>query len=319
VNEDQARSVGLTNADIADATRMGFSGATVTLMREGEKEIPVQLRFDASERSNPQSLADMYLPTATGQAVPLRQVASLSLAPQEGKIVRRNHVRTLTVSAFTTGNRLASKILSEAQKRIARTTLPAGVEVGYGGEQEEVGKSFTELLLILGFTVAANLVIVVWEFNSFRAALTVLVAIPFSMIGAILGLWVMHLPFGFMAFLGIVSLSGVVTNHAIVLFEYALAELRDGISMDQALLRAGRRRLRPILLTVLLSIFGVLPQGLNGGTLWPPLAWSLIFGLLMSLVLTLVVIPSFYKLISRRSGPPVLDQRPGSAISQDPT
>src|SRR5579864_3259018 len=117
--------------------------------------------------------------------------------------------------------------------------------------------------------------------------MTILIAVPFSMIGAILGLYLMHLPFGFMAFLGITSLGGVVTNHAIVLFEYALAEHREGVALDQALLDAGRKRLRPILLTVLLSIFGVLPQALNGGSLWPPLAWSLIFGLLMSLALTL--------------------------------
>jgi multidrug efflux pump subunit AcrB len=297
IDEDQARMAGLSSADIAQAAQMGFTGMTASYLREGDKEIPIQLRFAAAERSGPQSLADMYLPAGDGHAVPLRQVATLSLAPQEGRIVRRNHVRTLTVFAYTDGTRLASQVLADAQKRIAGLALPLGVKVAYGGEQEEVGRSFTELLLILGLTVAANLVVVVWEFNSFRAAITILAAVPFSMIGAVLGLWVMHLPFGFMAFLGIVSLSGVVTNHAIVLFEYALAELREGVTMDQALLNAGRRRLRPILLTVLLSIFGVLPQGLNGGTLWPPLAWSLIFGLLMSLALTLVVIPSFYKTI----------------------
>jgi multidrug efflux pump subunit AcrB len=302
VNEDQARLAGLSNADIAQATQMGFSGLTASYLREGDKEIPIQLRFPAAERSGPQSLADMYLPAAgDGQAVPLRQVATLSLVPQEGRIVRRNHVRTLTVCAFTDGTRLSSQVLADAQQRIARLNLPHGITVDYGGEQEEVGRSFTELLLILGLTFAANLVVVVWEFNSFRAAWTVLAAVPFSMIGAVLGLWVMHLPFGFMAFLGIVSLSGVVTNHAIVLFEYALAELKEGVTMDRALLDAGRRRLRPILLTVLLSIFGVLPQGLNGGTLWPPLAWSLIFGLLMSLLLTLVIVPSFYKVLGGRA------------------
>jgi multidrug efflux pump subunit AcrB len=298
INEEQAKLAGLSAADIAQATQMGFSGLTASFLREGDKEIPIQLRFDPSERSDPQSLADMYLPSSTGTVVPLRQVASLSLSPQEGRIVRRNHVRTLTVLAFTDGTRLASRILAEAQKRIAALPLPPGVRIAYGGEQEEVGRSFTELLLILGVTVAANLIIVLWEFNSFRAALTVLIAVPFSITGAILGLFLMRLPFGFVAFLGITALGGVVTNHAIVLFEYALAEQREGVAMDQALLDAGRRRLRPILLTVLLSIFGVLPEGVHGGTLWPPLAWSLIFGLLMSLVLTLVIVPSFYKTIS---------------------
>jgi multidrug efflux pump subunit AcrB len=124
--------------------------------------------------------------------------------------------------------------------------------------------------------------------------------VPLCLVGAVVGLFVMHLPFGFMAFLGMVGLSGIVTNHAIVLFQYAIEEQRNGLPLDQALVEAGRRRLRPILLTVLLSIFGLLPQAVNGGTLWPPLAWSQIFGLLASLVLTLVVIPSVYKSMGGR-------------------
>ena len=300
VNEDRARLAGLTAADIAGAARQGFSGETASYLREGDKEIPIQLRLEPNERDSPQSLADMQLPTSGGGSVALREVATLSLAPQEARIERRNHVRTLTVSAFSDGSRLPSQILADAQGQIKNLALPSGVTIGYGGEQEEVGKSFTELLLILGLTVVANLVIVVWEFNSFRAALTILAAIPFSLTGAILGLWVMGLPFGFMAFLGITALGGVVTNHAIVLFEYALREQRDGVSLDRALLDAGTRRLHPILLTVLLSIFGVLPQAINGGTLWPPLAWSLIFGLLMSLALTLILIPSLYKVLTPR-------------------
>jgi len=243
----------------------------------------------------------MAVPAADGTTVPLRQVATLSLAPREARIVRRNHVRTLTVSAFVDATHLASEVLAAARQRIDTLPLPSGVRIGYGGENEEVGKSFTELLLVLGVTVAANLLIVVWEFNSFRAALAILAAIPFSIIGAILGLYLLGLPFGFMAFLGLTSLGGIVTNHAIVLFEYALTEQREGIGLDQALLAAGRKRLRPILLTVLLSVFGVLPQALNGGTLWPPLAWSLIFGLMISLVLTLVIVPSLYKLLTQNA------------------
>ena len=301
VDQDQAALAGLTSADIAQAAQMGFSGMTASFLRDGEKEIPIQVRLDPAERSSAQSLADLPLPAANGTTVLLRQVAALTLVPQEGRILRRNHLRTLTVSAYSDGSRLASQVLTDARRKLDRLPLARGVALGYGGEQEEVGKSFTELLLMLGVSLAANLIIVVWEFNSFRAAMTILIAVPFSMIGAVLGLFLTHQPFGFMAFLGITSLAGVVTNHAIVLFEYALEEQRHGGTLDQALLAAGRKRLRPILLTVALSIFGVLPQALNGGSLWPPLAWSLIFGLLTSLILTLVVVPAFYTAISPRS------------------
>ena len=106
VNEEQAKLAGLSSADIAQAASLGFSGQTASFLREGDKEIPIQLRLDPAERSSPQNLEDLYLPTNSGSVVPLKQVASLALAPQEGRIVRRNHVRTLTVFAFTDGSRL---------------------------------------------------------------------------------------------------------------------------------------------------------------------------------------------------------------------
>lgn len=304
VDEDRAALAGLRPADIAQATQMGFTGLTASMLREGDKEIPIQLRLTARERAGAESVADLYLPTHNGTVVPLRQVAQVALAPQEGRIVRRNHVRTLTVFAFSDGSRLPSAILADAQKRIAGLRLPNGYDVAYGGEQAEVQRTFTEMLLVLGLTVAANLIIVLWEFNSFRVALTIMAAVPFGVTGAILGLYLTHQSFGFMAFLGVTALGGVVTNHAIVLFEYALEEQRHGLRLEQALLAAGRKRLRPILLTVVLSIGGLLPQAINGGSLWPPMANALIFGLLLSMVLTLVVVPSFYKILARRERPP---------------
>lgn len=299
VNEDRAALLGLSSGDIAEWTRLAFSGQTVSFLRDNDKEIPIDLRLDLSERTGAASLLDLYLPAANGAgSVPLRQVATVSLEGQDGRIVRRNGVRTLTVSAFGDGVRLPSDILADARARLDKLTLPAGITLGYGGEQEEVGKSFAEMLLIFGLSIAANLLIIVCEFNAFRIALAVMAAVPFGITGAIAGLFLSGQPFGFMAFLGITSLGGVVTNHAIVLFEYALAEQRNGRDLSSALVVAGRSRLRPILLTVVLSIGGLIPQAVNGGNLWPPMAWALIAGLSGSLVLTLVVVPSVYALLS---------------------
>jgi multidrug efflux pump subunit AcrB len=296
VDQDRAALVGLSSESVAQAAQMAFSGQTVTYLRDGDKEVPIDLRLDPSERKT-DDLLDLYLPGAGGVAVSLRQVAHIALEGQEARIVRRNAVRTLTVSAFPDGSRLPSAVLADARQRIDALSLPTGLTIGYGGEQEEVGRSFAELLLILCLSLAANLVIVVWEFNALRVAWTVMAAVPFGVTGAIAGLFLAHQPFGFMAFLGIIALGGVVTNHAIVLFEYAMAEQRNGLGLSEALVEAGRRRLRPILLTVVLSIGGLIPQAVNGGNLWPPMAWSLIAGLLGSLILTLVVIPSLYAVL----------------------
>ncbi|HEY3999374.1 MAG TPA: efflux RND transporter permease subunit [Candidatus Xenobia bacterium] len=297
-DRDQEALVGLTDADVAQSTRMAWSGTTVSLWREDDEELPIVMRLDPRERTGAGDLADLPVPTRLGTVVPLRQIAGLELVPQEGRIVRRNHVRTLTVYAFTRG-RLASDVVAEVQRHLQGHPLSAGISVSFGGEQEEVDRTFTEMLLIFGLTVVANLVIVAWEFNEWAAALTILAAVPLSLTGSVAGLALAGLPFGFMAFLGCTSLGGLVTNHAIVLFEYASQEQRGGLSLDDALLAAGRKRLRPILLTVLLSIGGLLPQALNGGSLWPPMAWSMISGLLMALLLTLVLVPSVYKVLRR--------------------
>ena len=297
VDDDRAALFGWNSAIVAQAIQMAYSGQTATFLREGDREIPVNLRLIPGDRAEPSGVLDLYLP-ANGGSAPLRQAATIRLAAQEGRIMRRNGVRTLVVSAFSDGTRLPSAILKDVQAKVASLRVPEGVTIGYGGEAAEVNSSFGELLLIFGLSLVANLVIVVAQFNSLRVALAVLAAVPLGVTGAVLGLTLAHQPFGFMAFLGIISLGGVVTNHAIVLFEYAMHEKEKGLSLADALVQAGRLRFRPILLTVLLSIGGLIPQAVNGGNLWPPMAWSLIAGLLCSLALTLVVVPSFYALIS---------------------
>jgi len=321
LNNDQATLAGLSSRDVAQATQMGFSGMTASLLREGDDEIPIQLRFDAAERRDTRSLEDMYLPTTNGTTVPLRQIAGLQLAPEDGRILRRDGVRTLTVLGYPDGSRLPSNILGALRPQIEKlqrlATWPQGVKVAYGGEDAEVGKSFLELCSVLGLTLLANFVIIALEFNAGRAASTIMIAALLSFMGAVLGLFLMRQPFGFMAFLGIISLSGIATNHAIVLFEYARQEQSHGMTLDRALVDAGRRRLRPILLTVVLSICGLLPQAVNGGSLWPPLAWAQIYGLAMSLLLTVVVAPSVFKALSPRDdgGQPEAENGKGDIVN----
>lgn len=310
VNEDRAGLLGWTSDSIARTVKMAWSGQIATYLRDGDREIPVELRLRQDERTTIADVLDIYLPTTTGVTTPLRQAVSIELSAQESRITRRNSVRTLTVSAFSDGTRLPSAILKDATVGISALKLPQSVTIGYGGEAEEISSSFGELLLILGLSLVANLLLLVAQFNSLRVAIAVLTAVPLGLSGAVLGLSLADQPFGFMAFLGITSLAGVVTNHAIVLFEYALQERNNGVPLADALVIAGKSRLRPILLTVVLSIGGLIPQAVNGGNLWPPMAWSLITGLLGSLALTLVVVPSFYALISGRG-------KPGKVVHDD--
>jgi multidrug efflux pump subunit AcrB len=143
-----------------------------------------------------------------------------------------------------------------------------------------------------------NQMILLWEFRTLRLSLVVLSAVPLGFVGAVAGLALTGEHFGFVASLGISSLGGIVTNHAIVLFEYAKREMEAGEPMERALILAGTTRLRPILLTVIASIAGLLPLAFSSQTLWRPFCWAVIFGLAGSMLMTLVAIPAIYRIVA---------------------
>lgn len=311
---DRLAEAGLTPQDVTQVLSGSLSGFTATTLREADREVPVELRLPASERSQVADLSSVHILTPQGGTVPLAGLARLTLRPGEGRVARRNTLRTITVSAHVASGVLASEVLAKALPRLRALNLPASIALSYGGEQEEVDRSFRELSVVFAVTIMAQLAIVVWEFRSMKIASTILLAVPFSLSGAVLGLFLTGNAFGFTAFLGLITLGGVVTNHAIMFFEYANAEMAQGLSSVDALLAAGQKRLRPILLTVLLSVGGLLPLGIGGGNLWPPMAWSLIFGLLLSIVLAIVVVPSCYDALSRLSRPRHGWRFPGTAL-----
>ncbi|MCX6366557.1 MAG: efflux RND transporter permease subunit [Armatimonadetes bacterium] len=296
VDEDRAAALGLSSAVVAQTARLAYTGQVVSLLREGDKEIPIELRGELQERVSPESLRDLYLPGG----VQLQQVATLALTPGEGRIVRRNGQQTLTVSAYLDGSRLASAIVDDLKVSLVKQPLTETVALGYGGEQEEANKSFVNMIVVFAVAFVFNLVVLMVQFNSVPIVTAILASVPLGVIGAVPGLFLAHQNFGFMAFLGIAALGGIVTNHTIFVFHYAQEEQRhQQISMADALVDASRRRLRPILLTVLLSVGALLPQAYSGSKLWPPLDWAIIAGLLVSTFLTMIVIPSVYALLAR--------------------
>ena len=292
LNWDSQRlvEVGLSHQEVAQATRISLNGLTVTQLRQGDRELPVDLRTRAP-------LEELTLFGAGGQVVPLISLAQPQIHPGVWRHSRYNRRPTCNVYGFADESRLPSKILADCLPR-AQALVPASMALSYGGEQEEVDKSLRELSVVFASAVIGQLLIVAWEFNRLSLAVSILAAVPLSLFGGILGLAVTGNAFSFTAFLGLITLGGVVTNHAIMFFEYTRAELGQGQDMTTAMVRAGSLRMRPILLTILLSIGGLLPLAIGGGNLWPPMAWTLIFGLLYSLPLALVVVPSFYAWIS---------------------
>jgi len=298
VDADRASAAGVTHQDIANSTGTALGGARVGALQEGDHQLPIALRLRASERQRLSDVGNLYVYSGRDPnvKVPLRQISELELSDAVAKILRRNHVRTITVGAYAAAGSLPSEVLAQIQPDLERfqRELPPGYTLEIGGEQHEQQKSFKELVLVLVISVLSIFLALVFQFRSTTKPLVVFAAIPFGIVAALLSLRVMGAPFGFMAFLGMISLIGVIVSHVIVLFDYIEEERERGAPLSEALIDAGIMRLRPVLVTVGATVLGLVPLALHGGPLWEPLCWVQIGGLTFATFITLVIVPILY-------------------------
>src|SRR5262249_27661611 len=227
---------------------------------------------------------------------PLKQVSSIQYGMEPEKIWRLNQFRTITVSCYPVPGALASEIFSVAQPKIEALVknMPPGYRLVTGGEQEEQGKGFGELGVVMAVIIGGIFLTLVLQFRNAVKPLIVFAAIPFGVVGAIVGLWVMDTPFGFMAFLGIASLIGVIVSHIIVLFDFIEERHEAGESLRESLLDAGIMRLRPVMITVAATVIALFPLAAHGGPLWEPLCYAQIGGLTIATFVTLLLVPVLY-------------------------
>jgi multidrug efflux pump subunit AcrB len=215
---------------------------------------------------------------------------------QPEKIARRDHFRTITVSAFPAEGTLASQTLSAglpALREIERQ-LPPGYRMEIGGEQEAQQRGFKQVAMALLLSVGLIYLVLVFEFRSAVKPLIVFAAIPFGAVGALGALSLAGVPFGFMGFLGIASLVGVIVSHVVVLFDFIEEAHEAGMPLREALIEAGIVRLRPVMITVAATVFGLIPLALHGGPLWEPLCYAQIGGLSIAAFITLLLVPVMY-------------------------
>ena len=302
VDPDRASLAGVTNLDVARSSAAALSGNRVGELREGDLRIPIVARLKGSERAQPSDLLNLYVASSTTDSrVPLRQVASLEVRSVTEKRVRRDQVRTLTVQAFPRHGALPSEVMSGIRPELARirASLPPGYHLEIGGEEEEQLKGFKNLQLVLLICVVAIFLALVIQFKSATKPLIVFSAIPFGIMASLVSLRIMGAPFGFMAFLGCISLIGVIVSHVIVLFDFIEERHHEGDSLRDALIDAGILRLRPVLITVAATVFGLIPLAMHGGPLWEPLCYVQIGGLSVATAITLVLVPVLYTVFVR--------------------
>ena len=299
IDPERANRAGLSNADVAASTAVGLNGYQLTALQEDDKSIPVIARLRMEERARLADLRNLYVYSSQGsEKVTLRQIASMSTGMRPEKIMRRNQFRTITVGAFPRPGVQSSDVLAASKADLDRfkANLPPGIRFQIAGELEKQESGFTELAVILGISVGLIFIALAVQFQNAVKPLVVFGAIPYGMVGAFAALWVMGAPFGFMAFLGIVSLVGVIVSHVIVLFDFIEEAREKGEELEDALLDAGILRLRPVLITVGATVFALVPLALHGGPLWEPLCYAQIGGLAMATVITLLLVPVFYSI-----------------------
>ncbi len=303
VNQPRARRAGLTNADVALSLQTVLSGYESTQYREEDEVIPIILRSVEADRKDIGKLESLNIyAQSTGQSVPLKQVADVEVVWQPSKIFRRDRLKTITVEcyieSYTTPIAVSNEL--DAWLKGESAQWEAGYKYELGGELEKsvkANRSIGDKVPVAGFII---LFLLVAQFNSLRRPLIILLTIPLGLIGVVVGLIVAKSYFGFMTLLGIISLSGIVINNAIVLLDRIRIEIEENrLEPRRAVLESAQRRLRPILLTTMTTIGGLLPLWFGGGPMWEPMAISIIFGLLFATALTLGLVPVLYSLFFR--------------------
>jgi len=300
-----ASLAGVTHSDITNATRTLLSGMVLTTYREGDHQIPIVLRTLREKRSQIGDLSGIYVDGKFGK-VPLNSVADIETSWQPAVIAKRNKHYTVTIGARLEPGMLANRLTSKALPALRRfvSGLPPGYFLEQGGEQEETHKAQLQVLRAVAIAILLMTLTLIIYYNSLVKSLVILATVPLASIGVFIGLWTTGWPMGFMAMLGALSLAGIVINNAIVLIDFIERALAKGVPLHEAIVSAGRIRARPIVLTTLTTIGGLLPLSFFGGPLWAPMTNSMIFGLAVSTVLTMFVVPSLYALFAERCNVP---------------
>jgi multidrug efflux pump subunit AcrB len=297
IDPDRANVVGISNADVANSTAAAISGASVGLLKEGNKSIPIVARLRGQERAQLGQIENLYVYSSQQNTrVPLLSVATVRNILETGRIRRREHFRTISVLCFPAPGVLASEVLKPAESKLddLKKNLPPGYQLEIGGEQAKQVDGFLNLAVVLLISLVGIYLALLIQFNNAIKPLLVFAAAPYGAIGALIALAVMHTPFGFMAFLGVASLIGVIVSHVIVLFDFIEEMHEKGEALERALPDAGVERIRPVMITVGATILALFPLALEGGPLWKPLCYAQIGGLAVATFITLLLVPVFY-------------------------
>ncbi len=300
VNRDRAAMYGLGLAEVASTVRTAVDGAVATRYRVGGEEVDIRVQLDGeSGKFTPALLSGLNITTMTGMQVPLHQVAELKQEQSPSSITRSNQARTVTVTSQLAGRDLGS-VTRDIEQKVGDMDLPSGYLVDFGGEQEQMAESFGSLGLALILAVILVYLVMVAQFESLLYPFVIMFSVPVTLTGVLFSLLLTGRSLSVVAFIGMIMLVGIVVKNGIVLVDYVNILRRRGVERNEAILQAGPRRLRPILMTALTTVMAMFPMALGigeGGEAQAPLATVVVGGLLFSTLITLVLVPVGYTLM----------------------
>ena len=299
INPSLAYHAGVSYNDIASSLQTALTGRDITQFRTDTKTIPITLRSNHALKSSLETLEGtlVFIP-ATNKSVPLTQVANIDILWKPPKIVRYNGVHTITVTAQLKKGFTSFDVKEAVEPWLKDQQWDIGYRYEFGGEVESSKSAQGAVADKLPVAAMIIIVLLVMQFNSFTKVALILVTIPLGIIGVIFGIFLTNSYFGFMTYLGVISLIGIVINNAIILIERIEFELDvTKLSPQDAIVEAAQRRIRPIILTTATTIGGLIPLWISGGPMWEPMAIAIIFGLSFATVLTLGVLPIFYSIL----------------------
>jgi multidrug efflux pump subunit AcrB len=297
-DRNQMQTLGLSTASVAGFLRNAQSGTDVGVFRENGEEVDIIMRLNEDDRDSLEDLEQLQIMTMMGP-VPLSTFIEADLSGSLSSINHDELEKTITLRSQLLPGYNAGRVLVEFQQKLETYDFPEGYGVSFGGEDEEIKESFTDLFYALWIAVVLIYLILIAQFNSYAQPFIILSTMPLALIGVFGGLLVMDMSLNFPGFIGVVALVGIVVNNAILIIDAINKQRQDGLEIKLAILEGASRRFRPVVLTTLTTVLAIIPTTLTD-EMWGSLGVSIIYGLSFSTLLTLLIIPILYYMLESR-------------------
>ncbi|MBO5801103.1 MAG: efflux RND transporter permease subunit [Alistipes sp.] len=302
-DRDKLSYYGMNSATAAQFVRNRIYGFECTKYREDGDEYDIVVRYDEPFRESLEVVENITLYSATGQPVKLKEVARIEESFSSPTIERENRQRIVTVKGSVGANIALGDAVAEVNAMLADYETPAGITLDLGGTVEDQGDSFSDIMTLFVLIIILVYIVMATQFESLAYPFIIMFTIPFAMSGVFLALWLTNTPLSLIALIGGIMLVGIVTKNGIVLVDYMNLLVERGSSVADAVIAGGKSRLRPVLMTSLTTILGMVPMALGigeGSEIWQPMGISVVGGLLLSTLLTLFIVPSLYAMLEGR-------------------